>query len=82
MSPRHLRELAGPKVYARGEKYAVGDNVQLHEHTRDKAIADVLGPQPYRVELKLTSNGLVAECTCPAMSDYGFANMPLPLASI
>jgi hypothetical protein len=79
LSPRRLRELAGPKVYARGEKYADGGAVRLHEHTRDEAIGEVMGSQPYRVGLKLTSKGLVAECTCPAMSDHGFCKHAVAL---
>ena len=47
LSPQYLRELAGPKVYARGEEYLASDHVQLHEHTRDEAIAEVMGSQPY-----------------------------------
>jgi hypothetical protein len=72
LSAQRLYELAGPKVYARGEKYFAGDHVRLLEHTRDEAIAEVIGSQPYRVEMKLTSKGLIADCTCPAISDYGF----------
>ncbi len=79
LSPQRLRELAGPKVYARGEEYYAGDSVQLHEHTHHKAIGEVAGSQPYRVELKLTSKGLIAECTCPAMSDYGFCKHAVAL---
>jgi len=79
LSPQRLRELSGPKVYARGEKYSAGDHVQLHEHTRDEAIGEVMGSQPYRVELKLTSKGLIAECTCPAMSDHGFCKHAVAL---
>jgi hypothetical protein len=79
LSPRYLRELAGPKVYARGEEYLASDHVQLHEHTRDEAIAEVRGSQPYRVELKLTSKRLTADCTCPAMSDYGFCKHAVAL---
>ncbi len=79
LSPQRLRELAGPKVYARGEKYFAGDHVQLHEHTRNEAIGEVMGSQPYRVELKLTSKGLIAECTCPAMSDHGFCKHAVAL---
>ena len=79
LSPQYLRELAGPKVYARGEEYLASDHVQLHEHTRDEAIAEVMGSQPYRVELKLTSKGLTADCTCPAMSDYGFCKHAVAL---
>jgi hypothetical protein len=71
LSPQRLQELAGPKVYARGEKYSADAHVKLLEHTRDEAIAEVMGSQPYRVELQLASKGLIARCTCPAMSDYG-----------
>ena len=79
LSPQCLRELAGPKVYARGEDYYFRSNVHLHEHTRDEAIGEVTGSQPYRVELKLTSRGLIAECTCPAMLDYGFCKHAVAL---
>ena len=72
LSPQRLRELAGPKVYARGQEYYADDNVELHERTRDQAVGEVRGSQPYRVELRLTPKGLVADCTCPAMSNYGF----------
>ena len=79
LSPQRLYELAGPRIYARGEKYSADNHVQLLEHTRDEAIAEVMGSQPYRVELKLTSKGLIADCTCPAMSDYGFCKHAVAL---
>ncbi|WP_428484304.1 SWIM zinc finger family protein [Rhodopila sp.] len=79
LSPQRLHELAGPKVYARGEAYSTGGNVHLHEHTRDEATAEVMGSQPYHVELKLTAKGLSADCTCPAMSDHGFCKHAVAL---
>ena len=79
LSPQRLRELAGPKVCGRGEEYSARNKVQLHEHMRDEAIGEVMGSQPYRVELRLTSEGLIAECTCPAMSDYGFCKHAVAL---
>ncbi|MFL5253178.1 MAG: SWIM zinc finger domain-containing protein [Rhodopila sp.] len=79
LSPQRLHELAGSKVYARGEEYCANGRVQLHEHTRDEAVAEVMGSQPYRVELKLTPKGLVADCTCPAMSDHGFCKHAVAL---
>ena len=79
LSPQRLREQAGPKVYARGETYADSGAVRLHEHTHDEAIGEVMGSQPYRVGLKLTPKGLVAECTCPAMSDYVFCKHAVAL---
>ena len=79
LSPQRLRELAGPKVYARGEVYFASGHVRLHEHARDEAVGEVMGSHPYRVELALTSKGLVAECTCPAMSDHGFCKHAVAL---
>lgn len=79
LSRQRLRERAGPKVYARGEAYAAGDHVRLHEHMRNEAIGEVTGTQPYRVELKLTSEGLIADCTCPAMADHGFCKHAVAL---
>ena len=79
LSSQHLLALAGPRVHARGEAIFAGDNVQLHEHTRDEAIGEVTGSQPYRVALRLTSNGLIAECTCPAMADRGFCKHAVAL---
>lgn len=79
LSPQRLRELAGPKVYARGETYLADGAVRLREHTRDGAIGEVTGSHPYRVELRLVPKGLAAECTCPAMSDSGFCKHAVAL---
>ncbi len=79
LSPQRLYELAGSKVYARGEDYFADGNVQLRDYTGVEAIAEVTVSQPYRVELKLTSNGLLADCTCPAMSDHGFCKHAVAL---
>jgi hypothetical protein len=49
LSPQRLCELAGPKVYGRGEEYSARNKVQLHEHTCDEAIGEVMGSQPYCV---------------------------------
>jgi SWIM zinc finger len=72
LSASLLRELAGPKVYMRGSDYYEQNCVDLLEHSALEAVAEVEGSHPYRVELKLTPKGLEADCTCPAMSDYGF----------
>ena len=72
LSASLLRELAGPKVYVRGSDYYEQNCVDLLEHTVLEAVAEVEGSHPYRVELKLAAKGLEADCTCPAMSDFGF----------
>jgi hypothetical protein len=79
LSPQRLYELAGPKVFARGEACLASGEVRLHEHTLDEAIGEVTGSQPYRVELKLTSKGLIADCTCPALSGHGFCKHAVAL---
>jgi len=71
LSANLLRELAGPKVYMRGSDYYEQNCVDLLEHSALEAVAEVEGAHPYRVKLKLTPKGLEADCTCPAMSDYG-----------
>jgi uncharacterized Zn finger protein len=79
LSPQRLYKLAGTKVYARGEKYSAAGHVRLLAHNRNEAIAEVAGSQPYRVELKLSSKGLTANCTCPAMADHGFCKHAVAL---
>ncbi len=72
LSSKYLRETAGPKVYTRGADYYEKECVNLLYHAPDEAVAEVEGSQTYRVELKRTTKGLEADCTCPAMSDYSF----------
>src|SRR4051812_37993599 len=79
LSPQRLRALAGAKVYARGEAYAAAGQVRILEHTTDEAIGEVTGSHPYRVELQLKPKGLAADCTCPAMADFGFCKHAVAL---
>ena len=79
LSRARLRELAGPKVYPRGEAYLAEGAVRLREHAPARALGEVRGSHPYRVELRLTPKGLDAECTCPAMSEFGFCKHAVAL---
>ena len=73
LSRTKLRELAGDKVYARGEEYYERRLVNLLYHVLREAAAEVEGSHPYRVDFKLSNdNHLEASCTCPAMQDWGF----------
>ncbi len=80
LSASLLRDLAGPKVYQRGSDYYKRNSVNLLEHTALEAVAEVEGSHPYRVELKLVPKGLEADCTCPAISDYGFCKHAVAFA--
>jgi len=64
-----LRELTGPKVFARGEAYAEAGHVDLVQVAGDDVVAHVEGTETYVVRLT-PSNGL-GLCTCPAFEDFG-----------
>lgn len=73
LSHARLREMAGDKVYARGEEYYGRKLVNLLYHAPQEAAAEVEGSHPYRVEIRLSDDKKIeAECTCPAMQDWGF----------
>jgi len=79
LSSRYLCEWAGDKVFSRGEDYYYENCVKLLEHTPQQAIAEVEGTQPYRVEWKLVGPTAMADCTCPAMGQYGFCKHAVAL---
>ncbi len=79
LSERYLREWAGEKVYVRGENYYAEDCVRLRHHSPHEAVAEVEGSHPYRVEWKLAGPSATADCTCPAMADYGYCKHAVAL---
>lgn len=73
LSKEKLQELAGEKVYARGVDYHAKDCVELLFYAPCRAAAEVHGTHPYRVDFSVSENrNLEADCTCPAMHDWGF----------
>ena len=73
LSKEYIRDLAGDKVYMRGTDYYKKNTVDILFFTVDQAIAEVSGSHPYRVDLVLSDEGtLKADCTCPAMHNWGF----------
>lgn len=79
LSLHKLEKLAGSKVFPRGEEYYEQGCVNLLFHAPFEAVAEVEGSLPYRVELKSTKDGVDADCTCPAMRDYGFCKHAVAL---
>jgi uncharacterized Zn finger protein len=67
-----LRELAGPKIFARGMDYFAGGAVQLLAVEQKRVLASVSGTDDYRVELSRQRGGIGGECSCPAFEDWGF----------
>src|SRR3546814_1653807 len=67
-----LRDLAGEKVFARGEDYYRGDQVEILAIESGRVLAQVAGTEDYRTELTGRDKEIGGECSCPAFEDWGF----------
>jgi hypothetical protein len=66
-----LRAAAGDKVFARGQAYFAGGQVEILGIERKQAHARVAGTQIYRTKLGVVGRRISGECSCPAFSDRG-----------
>jgi hypothetical protein len=71
-APEALRELAGDKVFPRGEAYHRAGQVELLSDNGQRVLARVLGTEVYRCELTGSDRQIAGHCTCPAFTDHGF----------
>jgi len=67
-----LRELAGAKVFVRGEAYYRDGQVEILTVEPGRVLAQVTGTEDYRTELKGNGKDIDGECSCPAWEDWGF----------
>jgi hypothetical protein len=67
-----VRELAGDKVFTRGEDYHRNRQVQILAVETGCVRALVMGTEDYRTVLELRGKEISGECSCPAFRDYGF----------
>jgi len=67
-----LRELAGGKVFARGEEYFRDGSVQILSLSPKRVLAQVAGTEDYRTVLTGRGTDIDGECSCPAFEDWGF----------
>ncbi|MGO9174497.1 MAG: SWIM zinc finger family protein [Rhodomicrobium sp.] len=67
-----LRELAGGKVFARGEDYFSDGLVQILAIEPRRVLALVAGTEDYTVVLTGHGEAIDGECSCPAFADWGF----------
>jgi hypothetical protein len=80
MKPEHrprfdintLRELAGDKVFARGEAYYCDRQVEILANEPSRVLAQVAGTEDYRTVLTGRGAEIGGECSCPAFADWGF----------
>jgi uncharacterized Zn finger protein len=66
-----LRDLAGDKVFARGEAYHRGGQVQILAIEPMRVLAQVAGTEDYRTELTGRGRNIGGHCSCPAFRDWG-----------
>jgi hypothetical protein len=67
-----LRDLAGAKVFARGEDYHHDGQVDILSIRADRVVARVAGSEDYRTELSGRGANIEGHCSCPAFTDWGF----------
>jgi hypothetical protein len=67
-----LRELAGDKVFERGEDYFEDGEVEILALEPGRVLAQVSGSQDYRTELRARGKSIGGHCSCPAYTDWGF----------
>lgn len=67
-----LRKAAGNKVFERGENYHADGSVDILTFSNSRVTAQVIGTQPYFVDLTCNKGELSGSCSCPAYVDHGF----------
>jgi tetratricopeptide (TPR) repeat protein len=75
-----LRELAGDKVFARGEAYHRDGQVVLLSINTERVVAQVSGTEDYRTVLTGRGKEIDGECSCRAFEDWGFCKHMVAVA--
>lgn len=66
-----LQELAGERVFARGNDYHRDGNVRILALETGRVLAQVDGTETYRTEVTGRDRKIGGACTCPAYRDWG-----------
>jgi uncharacterized Zn finger protein len=75
-----LRDRAGDTVFARGETYHRGGQVQILTVETNRVLAQVAGTEDYRTELRGRGRNIGGHCSCPAFRDLGFCKHMVAVA--
>lgn len=70
--PRTLKDLAGDKVFARGEAYAREGKVEILDSAPARVLARVAGVDDYRTVVTGQGTAIAGECSCLAFASDGF----------
>ena len=71
LTPEHLREVAGPAVYARAQQYVEEGRVRLRPGPKGTLQGEVDGSRAYTVALEVGPAGLLSTCDCPWARAHG-----------
>ncbi len=77
-----LRDLAGEKVFARGEAYCRGGHVEILAIESERVVAQVSGTEDYRTVLTGRGKRIGGECSCPAFEEWGVCKHMVAVALI
>ena len=72
ITPAALKALAGASAFARGEDYLVDGAVERLRRSDELVSAQVMGSEPYHVELWADGDELGYGCSCPRAADGYF----------
>jgi uncharacterized Zn finger protein len=78
--PHTLKELAGAKVYARGEAYFRDGLVDFLGDEAGRLVARVAGSEDYRTVVTGDGTLIDGECSCPAFEREGFCKHMVAVA--
>jgi uncharacterized Zn finger protein len=67
-----LQDLAGEKVFARGEAYHRSGQVEILSLEHGRVLARVAGTEDYRTVITGQGAKISGECSCRAFEDFGF----------
>jgi uncharacterized Zn finger protein len=67
-----LRDLAGDKVFVRGQAYHRDGQVEILAIEPGWVLAQVAGTEDYRTKVTGCGEDIAGECSCPAIEDWGF----------
>lgn len=75
-----VRELAGDKVFARGQAYHRNGQVEIVQVDGRRVLAQVEGTEDYRTELTGGGSDIGGQCSCPAFDDSDFCKHMVAVA--
>jgi len=75
-----LCELAGEKVFARGQAYHSAGHVDILALEPRRVLAQVAGTEDYRTVLEGRDAKIEGECSCPAFEGWGFCKHMVAVA--